>query len=75
MNNKAIAWKSDDHFTAYKTYECSNTYQNMIDVMDNNGEMIATELEDKDFTFILNPSEEFAASNMEISELFNGQSN
>lgn len=70
MNNKAIAWKTDDHFTAYKTYECSNTYQNVIDIMDDNGAMIKVELEDNDFTFILNPSEEFAASNMEIRELF-----
>lgn len=73
MNNRAIAWKTDEHFTAFKRYECSNTYQNMIDIMDNNGEMIKVELEDKDFTFILNPSEEFAANNMEIMDLFDEQ--
>lgn len=70
MNNRVIVWKTDKHFTAYKTYECSNVYQNMIDVLDNHGEMIKVDLEDKDFTFILNPSEEFAASNMEIRDLF-----
>lgn len=70
MNNRVIVWKTDEHFTAYKTYECSNTYQNMIDVMDNHGEMIKVDLDDKDFTFILNPSEEFVASNMEIRDLF-----
>ena len=68
MNNKAIAWKTDDHFTAYKTYECSNTYQNAIDIMDDNGEMISVELEDKDFTFILNPSEKCV---MRIENRFN----
>ena len=31
--------------------------------------MIKVDLEDKDFTFILNPSEGFIASNMEIREL------
>jgi hypothetical protein len=31
--------------------------------------MIKVDLEDKDFTFILNPSEEFRSSNMEIREL------
>ena len=70
MNNKAIAWKTDDHFTAYKTYECSNTYQNAIDIMDDHGEMIKVELEDKDFTLILNPYEDFMVSNMKIRELF-----
>lgn len=70
MNNRAIVWKTDEHFTAYKTYECSNVYQNMIDVMDNHGKMIKVDLADKDFTFILNPSEEFAVSNMEIRDLF-----
>lgn len=70
MNNRAISWKTDENFTAYETYECSNTYQNMIDIMDDNGEIIKVELEDKDFTFILNPSEEFTVSNMEIRDLF-----
>lgn len=71
MNNRAMAWKTGEHFTAYKIYECSNVYQNMIDVMDDSGEMIAVDLADKDFTFILNPSDEFAMSNMEIRDLFN----
>ena len=35
----------------------------------NEGKMIKVDLEDKDFTFILNPSEGFIASNMEIREL------
>jgi hypothetical protein len=69
MNNKAISWKSDEHFTKCKLYDCSNVYNNMIDIMDNEGKMIKVDLEDKDFTFILNPSEEFMASNMEIREL------
>lgn len=41
----------------------------MIDIMDNEGKMIKVDLEDKDFTFILNPSEEFMVNNMEIREL------
>ena len=69
MNNKAISWKSDEHFTKCKLYDCSNVYNNMIDIMDNEGKMIKVDLEDKDFTFILNPSEGFIASNMEIREL------
>lgn len=33
MNNKAISWKSDEHFTKCKLYDCSNVYNNMIDIM------------------------------------------
>jgi len=33
MNNKAISWKSDEHFTKCKLYGCSNVYNNMIDIM------------------------------------------
>lgn len=69
MNNKAISWKSDEHFTKCKVYDCSNVYGNMIDIMDDDEKMVKVDLGDRDFTFILNPSEEFVSSNMEIMEL------
>ncbi len=37
MNNKAISWKSDKHFTKCKMYDCSNIYNNMIDIVDDEG--------------------------------------
>lgn len=52
--NKAISWKTDEHFTDGKEYECSCTYNNMIEVLDNNGKLIQVGLEDPDFTFMLN---------------------
>ncbi|WP_373261896.1 hypothetical protein [Hungatella hathewayi] len=57
LNNQAIAWKSDAHFTEGKRYECTNTYNNMIDILDDHGKSVAIDLEDRDFTFILYPRE------------------
>ena len=33
MNNKAISWKSYEHCTKCKLYDCSNVYNNIIDIM------------------------------------------
>lgn len=57
--NKAICWKkvSDKHFTGNGTeYQCGNAYAKfetaMVDVIDNNGEPVAVDINDSDFVFI-----------------------
>lgn len=55
--NKAICWKSDEHFTGYGTeYQCGNAYAKfetaMVDVIDNKGENVAVDINDSDFVFI-----------------------
>lgn len=52
--NKAIAWKTDEHFTDGKEYECSCTYNNMIEIVDDSGELIQVGLDDPGFTIMLN---------------------
>lgn len=37
-----------------EVYECSCTYGNMIEVMDDKGKLIEVGLDDQDFTFTLN---------------------
>lgn len=55
MSNKAIAWKTDEHFTNGKIYICGTLDGNMIQVFDNNNEPVWVGIDDTDFTFILNP--------------------
>lgn len=55
LNNEAVSWITDGRFTNGKKYECTNTYQNMINIIDNYGEAVKVSLDNKDFTFILNP--------------------
>ena len=57
--NKAICWKNenDKHFTGNGTeYQCSKAYAKfetaMVDVIDNNGESVAVDINDTDFVFI-----------------------
>ena len=58
MNNKDICRKTDEHFTKGKEYECTKVYVRyetpMVDIMDDNGELIQVDINDKDFQFILN---------------------
>nr|WP_024835458.1 hypothetical protein [Clostridium sp. 12(A)] len=54
--NKAISWRSDKHFTGCGAeYQCTNAYVRyetpMLDVVDNSGELIAVDINDKDFIF------------------------
>ena len=57
-NNKAISKKTDEHFTAGKTYECNCTFVRyesaMVQILDNNNELVSVEINDKDFQFIFN---------------------
>lgn len=57
--NKAICWieKSDEHFTGNGTeYQCGKAYTKietaMVDIIDNNGDSIAVDINDSDFIFI-----------------------
>lgn len=54
--NKAICWKTDEHFTKGNEYRCLNAYAKfetaMVDVIDNNGIPIAVDINDSDFVFI-----------------------
>lgn len=57
--NKAICWieKSDEHFTGNGTeYQCGNAYTKMetamVDIINNNGDSIAVDINDSDFIFI-----------------------
>lgn len=52
--NKVISWKTDEHFTDGKEYECSYIYNNMVDVLGNDGKLIHVGIEDTDFTFLFN---------------------
>lgn len=59
--NKAICWKDDEHFTKGKEYNCTDVYVKfetaMVDVVDNSGELIAVDINDKDFNFVFNKGE------------------
>lgn len=54
--NKAICWKTDEHFTKGKEYSCSKAYAKyetaMVSVTDNNGNAIEVDINDTDFDFI-----------------------
>lgn len=55
--NFAIARKTDEHFVAGKRYECTNTYDNFIDVLSEDQKLIKIDLSDADFLFVLNIAE------------------
>jgi len=55
--NFAIARKTDEHFVAGHRYNCINTYNNFIDVLDEHKEFVKADLSDPDFLFVLNTTE------------------
>ena len=55
MQNEAISWRTDEYFTAGKKYLCGTLDGNMIEVFDNDNKPVWVGIDDKDFTFILNP--------------------
>lgn len=52
--NKALSWKTDEHFTEGKRYDCGTLDGNMIEVFDENNEKILVGIDDEDFTFMFN---------------------
>lgn len=58
MNNKAVAWRTDEHFTNGKEYECTNAFARMetacVEVLDNEGKPIIVDINDSDFDFVFN---------------------
>lgn len=55
--NFAIARKTDEHIVDGHRYNCTNTYNNFIDVLDEHKEFVKVDLSDPDFLFVLNTTE------------------
>lgn len=60
--NKAISWKTDEHFSEGNEYLCSDAYARyetaMVSMTDDNGEIIEVDINDKDFDFVFDHNKE-----------------
>ena len=56
----AISRKSDEHFDSGSVYKVNAIYDSMASIVGNKDVVIATTLDDKDFTFLINADEKTA---------------